>query len=251
DADQAVRSTSDATDPYITDYFYDRLEDRLNELGSVGPVLTYAYDDPAVEVGMPMDMGDTLRDDYCFWSDGLDQQFHYCGASYVTFDAKGTLVLPYGTFTDVLHVTRSRAITETTLPDPDTSYAIQQRWYAPGVPHPILLATLFLSSDGVVYPSGRMMGEASVAAIDEEAAAMDWTVYPNPASDRVTLTREGTASADVHVLALDGRLLARQALREGEQRVTLDLAALPEGAYLVQVITKDRRTARTLIKTTR
>ncbi|HRH39524.1 MAG TPA: hypothetical protein PK760_14340, partial [Flavobacteriales bacterium] len=130
-ANYAMRSIGGTNNDYIIDTYYTLGTNGLLNIGSVGPVLSYVYETPEMEFTFPAAVGDTSGGDYCFTSDGFGIQYHFCGASYVTYDAHGTLILPYGTFTDVKHVTHWRSSWESTT-SVDSSYSITQQWFLPG-----------------------------------------------------------------------------------------------------------------------
>ncbi len=234
DANYAVRSISGANDDYVVDYFFNDQGDRLLELGSVGPVLSYIYDAPEINYTYPMTLGDTVHGDYCFGSDGFGVQYHFCGTNYVTFDAMGTLVLPYGTYTEVKHMTNWRSLLETTEPATDSTYSVQQQWFVPGIPYPVLELSLYIDADGTQWPSGRLMDAASLTAIHERAA-MDWQLLPNPTAGSFTVQRTSTTAATLEVLAPDGRLVSSARFGIGNALHTIDLNGLPDGTYLVRI----------------
>ena len=73
----------------------------------------------------------------------------------------------------------------------------------------------------------------------DEAGRMDWTAYPNPAQDRLTISLNGTAAETytIRLIDLAGRT-ARQAVTTqpaGRQDVQLDVTDLSRGIYLLQV----------------
>jgi hypothetical protein len=62
---------------------------------------------------------------------------------------------------------------------------------------------------------------------------------PNPAVDNTRISINAASATDARILISDltGRILQQQqvTLQQGENNLTLDLAQLPAGAYLVQV----------------
>lgn len=239
-ANRVVRMSIGNDNTYETDHFYRVQSATMLELGSVGPVLSYVYDTPDVAYGFPMQLGDTLPNSYCFWSDGFGIQYHFCGDSYVTYDAAGTLILPFGTFADVKHVTHWRSSTETTQPDSDTSYFTRQLWFAPGMPFPILEVNFSTYSDGTYSMFGQLMDGATVATV-HEIAGTTWSVAPNPTDGRLTIHRTSLAPALLQVHALDGRMVHEEWL-SAQATGSVDLDALPDGPYLLR-LTEDGRSS--------
>ncbi len=235
-ADRVERVISGPTNETVTDRFYDVVEGAISELGSVGPVLSYVYDDPRLVLDLPLQFQDTVRDEYCFWSDGLGTQYHFCGHSYVTFDQVGTLILPGGTYPSAKHVTFWRSSLETTEPATDSSYTIQQQWYVEGTPFPVLDVSLFISSEsGLVYASGRVLREAAFTNIKEQGVPT-LSVFPNPASNEVIVRRTTPEGSLLQIQTTDGRLLYAERIpaQSLEHRVALD--HFPNALYVVQMI---------------
>jgi hypothetical protein len=246
-ANRVIRSIQGDNDDYIIDRFYEVQVDRVSEVGSAGPVLTYAFDDPELAYGLPMQLGDTLWDDYCFWSDGLGVQYHFCGSGYVTHDATGTLILPYGTFTDVKHVTQWHTSIETTGPGEDTTRFHRQQWFAPGIAFPILEVRLTTYANGSHFVGGSLLdGDAFAAIRDTEAHA--WSAFPNPTAGALTLQRASGGAAWIDVLAPDGRVMLADSFRAGDTQRSLALHALPAGIYVVRVSDEAGSTAQRIIK---
>lgn len=234
DANRVVRSVLGTNDDYIIDRFYAVEGNRMVELGSTGPVLTYVFEDPEIVYGLPMQLGDTLWDDYCYWSDGLGVQYHFCGTAYVAFDAMGTLILPYGSFTDVKHVTQWHTSIETTQPDADTTRFHRQQWFAPGLAHPILEVRMTTYADGTYFVSGSLMDGAAFTGVDE-SSPLSLSAFPNPTTGALTLQRETVDAASVEVLGPDGRIALTAFLGRGETQRSLALDDLPDGLYLLRL----------------
>ncbi len=236
DADRVVRSISGFNGEYVIDRFFDVQSDRITELGSAGPVLSYVFDAPETVYNYPMALGDTVRGDYCFWSDGLGIQFHFCGESYVTYDAIGTLILPYGTFTDVKHVTHWRSSFETTEPATDSTHAVRQQWFVPGVAHPVLDVNLFITGDGTIYPNGSLMDGAVFTGLLERGVRAAWNLWPNPTTGSITVQRTALDAATIDVLSADGRVLRTERIAFGNTQHQFALQDLPDGIYYVRIL---------------
>lgn len=76
-------------------------------------------------------------------------------------------------------------------------------------------------------------------------------MYPNPASDEITVEVPLEADADVAVTILDpaGKAAIQQhrALTKGDNRITLDVSRLPNGVYFVQVRNGEQLHTRKLV----
>lgn len=247
-ADRAERTISGAANDYVVDRFYDIADGVVRELGSVGPVLSYVYDGPRMIYNLPLQYQDTVRDSYCMWSDGLGVQYHFCGHNYVSFDQVGTLILPGGTFENVKHVTSWRSSLETTEPATDSSYTVQQSWFAEGVPFPLLDVSIFISSDnGNIFASGRILADIAYNTIAERAE-MDAVIFPNPASNMVALRRTTAEEAMISVFTTDGRMLFSERFPGGSTEHRMSLEHLPEATYVVRVQSGTYSTIRLVTK---
>ena len=68
----------------------------------------------------------------------------------------------------------------------------------------------------------------------QEAAVVPVNVFPNPATDVVTVQSAGTITA-VNILDLNGRLVQTQAC--ASTQTDINIGALPDGCYIVETIT--------------
>lgn len=77
---------------------------------------------------------------------------------------------------------------------------------------------------------------SDVIVLQRPLEAGSLVVYPNPGSDRITLrTTTVTDDAVVEVLASDGRVVLRPTIKTAGDELTLDVALLSPGTYLVRV----------------
>jgi hypothetical protein len=78
-----------------------------------------------------------------------------------------------------------------------------------------------------------------LGAATPEAGSTDWTAYPNPAQDRLTITLDGPVNEtySIRIMDLTGRLAlsAETAQPAGRHDVQLDVTDLSRGIYLLQI----------------
>jgi hypothetical protein len=88
---------------------------------------------------------------------------------------------------------------------------------------------------------------SSVEAINPEIAVQ---LFPNPASDIVTLSFNLTETADVNiqVYTMDGKIVSEKSLNRinGEQFIPLDVHSLVSGNYLISVSANGKSFIKTL-----
>ena len=84
----------------------------------------------------------------------------------------------------------------------------------------------YLHSDGKIYTTEEQIGIA-------QAEGADISIYPNPASDKVTIDLRNTAANEICVMDIYGKTVVRQAVSAQSQ--VLDLGNLAKGMYFVQI----------------
>jgi len=98
-------------------------------------------------------------------------------------------------------------------------------------------------------PRSGLLNPVSTASPD--VYAIDWNLYPNPASGQVTVafSLQNASSVGIQVIGLDGRvcrLVAPQLYAAGKHQATLDTQGLGTGIYIVQIQTADGTASRRL-----
>ncbi len=78
---------------------------------------------------------------------------------------------------------------------------------------------------------------APVMNLEDELASAGYAVFPNPASDKLQVVFEHLVLADARVSLMDlnGRNVLELSVPAGSQNLTLDVAALPAGMYILQL----------------
>ncbi|HKL39870.1 MAG TPA: T9SS type A sorting domain-containing protein, partial [Cryomorphaceae bacterium] len=88
--------------------------------------------------------------------------------------------------------------------------------------------------------------------LDEYPLSVDFKLYPNPTSQNVWLEMYATVNqpAEVMIYDLQGRLVLRDKLfiTQGEQRLQLQLEALPRGTFLVRLLGESIEKSTILVK---
>lgn len=68
-----------------------------------------------------------------------------------------------------------------------------------------------------------------------ELSSLGWSVYPNPATDMITLSREDYDSAtSFDITDLNGRIIAQYELSAGQSKVAVDVEQLQSGVYFIR-----------------
>lgn len=207
----------------------------LHELGSTGDPLSYVFDVPERVQPIPMLFDSVYTGAYCYNSSGFGPSYHTCGETAHVLDGFGTLIMPYGTFHDVLRTTYSRYHVNDDTPT-DTSHVTYHRWWIPGLRRPLLELSRFTGSNGVVLSTARTLEPSTVLGVPEPGASLI-RVSPNPFVDRVEviLTEPIRKEGTLRVLSADGRRLHEAMVPIGASRIMLDLGHLPCGVLVMEL----------------
>lgn len=238
-ADHVIRSVPD-NDPAPTHTFYDVQADACVELGSLGPVLSTAYIQPALVLAFPLEPGSPVSRDFCYTSRSTGGVLDYCGTSRVSLDAIGTLELNFGTFPNAQLVTNRRAFA-VVQNGSDSTILVTKDWYVPGTPYPLLHISTLTTPDGSVTRSGQILDETSVVGMAEVSRTNALAVFPNPTTGMLSMTVEGTGTLEVS--GVDGRLLHTQRISSANGNTAVDLSHFPDGMFRVSY--RDGITVRT------
>lgn len=196
--------------------------------------------DPADEVRYPFALGssytDTFSGDSYFpnGNGGVDSA-EVSGTLFVEADAYGTLILPWGTVSDVIRIHKMR----TNIYVDGTATEEEYRFYQPGVHHPWMRTNRKTNSWNTdVVEGARYYNPANVGIVGRSDQEASLTVSPNPASGTVTIELPNSGAMDHQLIDATGRMV--QVLNSrGEQQITLDLHALPSGQYILRSSSAD------------
>jgi hypothetical protein len=129
--------------------------------------------------------------------------------------------------------------------DTRTNYIWNEAYY--------LQPLTIIENDGQYFASGfgadivpalglRVFNAAELGV--EETAAIDGVVYPNPANDLVTVSINAEGAATLSITDLSGRTVASSTVSFVNGRTELNMADLTSGAYIINVVMTDGRTAK-------
>lgn len=91
----------------------------------------------------------------------------------------------------------------------------------------------------------------TTTSVSEEGASSWLLVYPNPASERITVESASPLINDAIVEIIDARGLAVRGINipRGESRITIDLRDLPAGSYSLRITVGETAVVRTAVLT--
>lgn len=166
-------------------------------------------------------------------------------------DGWGKLVLPNGTFNNVLRV-HGTLITKDSfnimgMPQVSVSQTETYNWYMSGFHSPLLTIDYDTSGSAVPYVTDVKYYKAtppSTGIADARVAATMSSIYPNPASDQlhVAVNMPGATNATIAILNMTGQVVYSvndTRMNAGMNEVQLPVGMLPNGLYMVRLQSND------------
>lgn len=208
-------------------YYYHNLTASKLEILSLGWNGVHGHNytaNPRTFAVFPYTFGTEFTDTYRSSADNIDV------TNVVTYDAYGTLIMPFKTFHNVIR--------QKVVKNGQTNY----NWFNVQPFYPILQTVLEENSLGIVK-------DLSSLAADNFADGKMFAVYPNPAMDELNIEAIGTLTSPVHIEMYDllgKRILLRKEENLDNDLVQLNLGSFDAGIYLLKIT--DSQTGASLTK---
>lgn len=200
--------------------------------------LSMVYSDPEVLMNFPMSYGDTFSDDFfCNYFAGYETNRD--GSVTVEADAYGTLILPDGSYDNVLRVVLYETVSEEFIGLPYTSdYEITNYFYLrEGTKGPLFQYSYF--EMGGPFPSTSENASINnlIGAVGVENNVADNTIslFPNPAQSIAIVDTRNLQADVIEIYDLSGRIVL-QSNPSAQSYSTIDISSLAEGTYIVRVV---------------
>lgn len=245
-------ATATDHDPDFSDFFYASSPTEELYLG-VGISAGGQYrvcDDPQTLVTYPFNYQDAFMDTYdCFETGGGFDRI-LSGTTNVSYEGYGTVIMPWGTYTDcVLIRTEMVWTTEVVgVPDISTYTLLTHRFHKPGIP--IYLVSF---EDQTFFDGGMGGGSMYVrfpglltTAVHGGAPAPGMHVFPNPAADEVTLQRPTSDLCHIELIDSQGRMVLSEQV--SGTRSTLSISGVADGLYTLCICTEKGVVMQRLVK---
>lgn len=225
-----------------------------NELGTWFDGFGYSYYLNGVKfLSFPLTYNTNWTDTYAGTAEFFGQTNTITGSLSAQVDGWGTLILPSGTYTNVLRirVTRDETTTGTgvTITADNEFHYYVKAGYANPLLESLDQTTVTNGGDPQVEQSLRFLVGASVG-VSEVAADAGFSAWPSVTEDVVQVRANSFLSAGTVLQVLDavGRSVLTERTAQGATH-TLDLSAFAPGRYTIMVIEADgQRAALPLVK---
>ena len=187
----------------------------------------------------------------------------FTGNCHVMADGTGTLTLPgtNTTFTNALRVMTSQTLDIVTSFANATLTQVTYDYYSVDIRNPLF--TIATATAVIGGPFGGTTTQTivtrdknanttttttptpttTVGLAENEANAVNFSVYPNPSASYVNFTTDSPNAKQVTVYDITGKLTDRQTFNDG--KIKLDVSNYNTGLYLYSIIGSDNRTLKT------
>lgn len=223
---------------------------------NLGDIKAIFSADEAELVNYPMAYGDDFTD--AFSGDLVIPNIgtsSLSGEVYVTIDGQGTLNMPNGvTYTNVIRVVSMDSTFSTvTIPLVGTSDVIIERtqyeyYDITNSSLPKLMIT------NIKLISSLLNDEQTLVLVSDDpmqylginnSTAVNFTVSPNPSTDKVTVTGEFSNDATYAIVDQNGRVLSNAAMNN---ETTIDISTFENGMYFLNINSNGVTTSKTIVK---
>ncbi|ASK28903.1 hypothetical protein CEY12_01715 [Chryseobacterium sp. T16E-39] len=190
--------------------------------------VTITYTDPLIDYKFPVNYLQEFTDNYAFNTGGSTET----GTQSFKVDGYGTVITPNGTFPNALRIKRIRNGSQVTGGTTFTYVNESYQWVTEnnGPVLSVAFNTFTINGQTTVQPSlAYFTTSPTLATVDSETAKDEIIIYPNPASDLITI-RSKEDLKSITIISLDGK-----AIQKAPNHKVIDIADLPNGVYVVQI----------------
>jgi len=213
--------------------------------------------DPREVVTFPISYGDVVNETFSgtqvnslasvTWNRG--------GTITIEADGYGTLILPTGTFNDVLRIKVTTIYSDTHPTFPSIDYDdVVYLWYHVGSRGYLLSYGEFIVSNfGIPVPpviTVNYYGTIPVSTADLDGQSLQLNAFPNPMQNeaQVQLSGMGGEAFQLEVTDLNGRLVESRQVNAAEQHIATLGQDYPSGIYLVRAYSATQSRVVRLVK---
>ncbi|HKC68949.1 MAG TPA: T9SS type A sorting domain-containing protein [Bacteroidia bacterium] len=200
------------------------------------------YSNPEDMIHFPFTYNDTYTDTWAgTFTNGT--MFYRRGTDSVTADGYGTLILPNGTYSNVLRVHFVQNYQDSAnfgTPYIITYHNSEYMWWLNGNHYPIATLSDFSSSAGSPSQTGSYL-KTIVAGIENVSEVTNsCTVFPNPASTNITLHLNLSENKQVEIKLFNSlgeqiNVTINADGVQGSNNYTLDVSHLAQGIYFANI----------------
>jgi hypothetical protein len=270
--DSFPNSNSCLAVPEFGIYLYFKLNSDLWEFhGNALGISQQVYQDPQVQLMFPMNYEDSFTDDFASTLVSFGVVQYGTGTTTVTADAYGTVILPTGTFDNVMRIT----VLEETVDSTDLGLGIIEKihttttnyiWYSADHPGPLCIRdysesfqvalvpplppdTLFMDPDSS-FQYDPTAGSSAVPYFI--ADAFELQVSPNPFSSELNLnfTVENGQKLKFELQTMNGQVVYTEdyTATQGQNSLQIHVQGMPAGSYMAILRGEEKGSIKRIVK---
>jgi hypothetical protein len=201
--------------------------------GSYSSGIAYVYSNTKSLITYPMTYNSSYVDPYTnsYTASGLTTTMN--GSVSVLADGYGTLVLPWGTLTDVLRVKEEDSYTATSNVSTTNVTGTVYSYYKEGIHMPVVTVSTY-STNGFPGPTTVTMLTEIPSSISELSANVNAEVYPNPTAEYFNVTNLNKGDK-LQLFDAEGKMVLSSYAMDGLN--TIRLTDVATGVYSLVIIT--------------
>ncbi|MCE3229658.1 MAG: C-terminal target protein [Bacteroidetes bacterium] len=209
-----------------------------------GIAATIQYTAPAISAAYPMSMGTTSASVTGGSLVALSNPGTFTGNSEVTADASGTLILPSGTYTNILRVVTSQTINFTASFVTGTVTQMNFDYYEIGTKAPLFSIATATAGTSISAASSQTVvtrfKPVTVGVSENSISEINMNVYPNPSNSVINFTTESKNATAVSIYDVTGKLVETAEMNNGE--LHLNVSTYSAGIYTYKVTGSEKQT---------
>lgn len=230
-----------------TSYVYYKTSSSAFQMNGIvnGAGTVIAYSDLEDMLRFPTAYNNSYTDSWSATFVQASYTYYRTGSTTVTADGWGTLTTPAGTFTNVMRVHFVQTYQDSTyianMPFVINYQNDEYMWYLNGNHSPVAAVYDLTTTSGSF--TGGFYLQNVVSGTEEQEIESSLSLFPNPATDNISLTYTVSAAQDVAVSIYDatGKLVRNEPQTqsaEGENVIRIYIGDLPEGVYFATITTE-------------
>lgn len=203
---------------------------------------TIKYTDPQKLFNYPFSFQNTFTDNFlsAVFVQGINTVRK--GVSTTTADGLGTLILPSGSYSNILRVKIIQDYVDSNLYTKFYTHIETYSWYDGSHKNPVFKIEKKTSTMGGNYKNVLVSSDVYVGIDNAEKNNQQLSVFPNPATDNITIMLDPKEQSLLQIAVFDmqGKMIkdfGGPGLLCGNNQLALDVADIPGGIYFVNIKT--------------